>query len=88
MPPVGFEPTIPVSERPKTHALDRTATGIDNVPCRKLNECIKQIPLSTEWLFYGFPQHGSYRGIFSAHAGFVFYKDAVLGAKDTRNTVK
>jgi hypothetical protein len=28
MPPVGFEPTIPVSERSKTHALDRTATGI------------------------------------------------------------
>jgi hypothetical protein len=27
MPPVGFEPTILVSERPKTHALDRTATG-------------------------------------------------------------
>jgi hypothetical protein len=28
MPPVGFKPTILVSERPKTHALDRTATGI------------------------------------------------------------
>jgi hypothetical protein len=28
MPPVGFEPTIPVSERPKTHALDSTVTGI------------------------------------------------------------
>jgi hypothetical protein len=28
MPPVGFEPTILVSERPKTHTLDRTATGI------------------------------------------------------------
>jgi hypothetical protein len=28
MPPVGFELTIPVSERPQTHALDRTATGI------------------------------------------------------------
>jgi hypothetical protein len=28
MPPVEFEPAIPVSERPKTHALDRTATGI------------------------------------------------------------
>jgi hypothetical protein len=28
MPPVGFEPAIPVSERPQTHALDRTATGI------------------------------------------------------------
>jgi hypothetical protein len=28
MPPVGFKPTILVSERPKTHVLDRTATGI------------------------------------------------------------
>jgi hypothetical protein len=27
MPPVVFEPTILASERPKTHALDRTATG-------------------------------------------------------------
>jgi hypothetical protein len=27
-PPVGFEPMILVSERPKTHALDRMATGI------------------------------------------------------------
>jgi hypothetical protein len=28
MPPARFEPTIPVSERPQTHALDRAATGI------------------------------------------------------------
>jgi hypothetical protein len=28
MPTVGFEPTILVSERPKTHSVDRTATGI------------------------------------------------------------
>ena len=28
MPPVGFEPTILVSERPQIHALDRAATGI------------------------------------------------------------
>jgi hypothetical protein len=28
MPPAEFEPTILVSERPKTHALDGTATGI------------------------------------------------------------
>jgi hypothetical protein len=28
MPSVGFKPTILVSERPKTHALDRTATEI------------------------------------------------------------
>jgi len=26
--PVGFEPTIPASERPQTHDLDRTNTGI------------------------------------------------------------
>ena len=28
MPSAGFEPTISVSERPQTHALDRAATGI------------------------------------------------------------
>jgi hypothetical protein len=28
MPPVGFKPSIPETERPKTHALDSTATGI------------------------------------------------------------
>jgi hypothetical protein len=28
MPPVGFEHTISGGERPKTYALDRTATGI------------------------------------------------------------
>jgi hypothetical protein len=28
MPPAGIEPSIPASERPQTHALDRTATGI------------------------------------------------------------
>ena len=31
MPPMGFEPTILVSERPKTHALDRMATGIGSL---------------------------------------------------------
>jgi hypothetical protein len=31
MSPVVFEPTILVSERPKTHALDRTATGIGDI---------------------------------------------------------
>jgi len=25
---VGFEPTVPTSERPQTHALDRVANGI------------------------------------------------------------
>jgi hypothetical protein len=27
--PAGFEPANPANERPKTHALDRAATGID-----------------------------------------------------------
>jgi hypothetical protein len=31
MPPVGFESTILVSERPPTHALDRTATEIGDL---------------------------------------------------------
>jgi hypothetical protein len=30
MPSVGFEPAIPATERPQTHALDRAATGIGN----------------------------------------------------------
>jgi len=28
MPPVGFEPTVPADVRPRTHALDRAASGI------------------------------------------------------------
>jgi hypothetical protein len=28
MPPAVFEPSIPAGERPQTHALDRSATGI------------------------------------------------------------
>ena len=28
MPPAGFEPAIPASERPQTQALDHAATGI------------------------------------------------------------
>ena len=28
----GFEPTIPASERPQTHALDSAATGTDRQP--------------------------------------------------------
>jgi hypothetical protein len=31
MPPVGFEPAIPASERPQAHALDRAATGIGRI---------------------------------------------------------
>jgi hypothetical protein len=31
MPPAGFEPTIPATAWPKTHALARAATGIDTL---------------------------------------------------------
>jgi len=31
-PPEGFEPTIPVSERPQNHASDRAATGVGRQP--------------------------------------------------------
>ena len=31
MPPVGFEPTISAGERPQTFALDRTATGTNDI---------------------------------------------------------
>ena len=28
MPPLGLEPTVSAGERPQTHALDRTTTGV------------------------------------------------------------
>jgi len=31
MSPAGFEPAIPASERPESHALDRAATGVGQV---------------------------------------------------------
>jgi hypothetical protein len=33
MPPAGFEPAIPASERPQTLAFDRAAAGIDDFFC-------------------------------------------------------
>jgi hypothetical protein len=50
MPSAGFEPAIPVSERPQTHALDRTAIGIG--PCTVIigRYCDNYMrPLSTLW---------------------------------------
>ena len=31
MPPVGIEPTVSAGEQPQTYALDRAATGTDDV---------------------------------------------------------
>jgi hypothetical protein len=51
MPPVGFKPKILVSERPKTHALDRAATVIGT-------NCVisvKRSLLSVFFLLYSWP---------------------------------
>ena len=37
MPPARFEPTIPASERPQTHTLERAATGIGPLHCPPKN---------------------------------------------------
>ena len=50
MPPAGFEPAVPASERPLTHALDRTATGIGGHNCNLLNSTIS-LPSWRNWLF-------------------------------------
>jgi len=33
MPPARFEPATPVSERPQTHVVNLTASGIDWIKC-------------------------------------------------------
>jgi hypothetical protein len=42
MPPAGFEPTIPASERPQTHALDRAATAIGESRNYQVHNELKQ----------------------------------------------
>jgi len=42
MPPVGFEPTIAVGERPETYALDRAATGTGNTSLMQICIFIKK----------------------------------------------
>jgi len=43
MTPPGFEPAIPASERPQTHALDRASTGIGLAYCLAL--CLSGLAL-------------------------------------------
>ena len=43
MPPAGFEPTIPASEQPQTHALVRAATGIGiSFNIRQINVSVRK----------------------------------------------
>jgi len=39
MPPVEFEPAIPVRERPQTHALDLAATAIGHISEANIIHC-------------------------------------------------
>jgi hypothetical protein len=45
MPPAGFEPTIPASERPQIHAVDRATNGIGNLTLKwiKLMKLIEEV---------------------------------------------
>jgi hypothetical protein len=55
MPPAEFEPTIPASERPKTHALDRAATAIGQherlIDCISVSETRRQQHILGTYLF-------------------------------------
>ena len=46
MPPAGFEPTIPASERPQTHTLDSTATWIGTAKELHFVKCLPITALS------------------------------------------
>jgi len=46
MPQVGFEPAIPASERPQTHALDCAATGIGSRYNLHIDSIVKRIQRS------------------------------------------
>ena len=39
MPPAGFEPTIPASQRPQTHVLDNSDTGIGWMNIHTIRRC-------------------------------------------------
>jgi hypothetical protein len=41
MPPAGFEPAVPASERPHTDALDRPATGIGHIFPTDVNSLLR-----------------------------------------------
>ena len=46
MTPAGFEPTIPASDRPQTHALDRAATGMGQLLIFKTSNFFLHVVLS------------------------------------------
>jgi hypothetical protein len=59
MPAAGFEPTVPASERPKTHVWDRAATGIGKYEIKTLYD----------WLIKVFCLHGVTKTLTSPASG-------------------
>jgi hypothetical protein len=45
----GFEPSIPASERPQTHSLDRAATGIGVFPHNYINYIFQRLIKTTNY---------------------------------------
>jgi hypothetical protein len=53
MPPAGFTPALSASERPQTHALDRTTVGIDiNFVVPEFNNFIHSAYIEVRLVFY------------------------------------
>ena len=52
---VGFKPTVPESEWPQTHALDRAATGIDNFQSTTWKFTVHVLYMFTVFVFPFFP---------------------------------
>jgi hypothetical protein len=45
MPLVGFEHTIPASERPQTYVLNSTATGTDKITITQIKNCYEKLTI-------------------------------------------
>jgi hypothetical protein len=62
MPPAGFEPVIPASERPQTNALDRAAAGIGSFKIFVIKKHIKFCSRNSD--FYRLQKHVSLTFLF------------------------
>jgi len=67
IPPTGFEPAIPVSEKPQTLVLNRAVTGIGHIVinahtnCGRILQCIVSIgTIKTDLIQQIIKHHGVY----------------------------
>ena len=49
MPPAGFEPAVPASERPQTHVLDYAVTGTSTGTTVQTENIVNSISISIPW---------------------------------------